>query len=54
LAVLSVFLSNQINRITSENYVYVHSFRENNMGKREMEKSGRSECCYSKMTQKTL
>jgi hypothetical protein len=37
-----VFLSNQINRVTSENYVCVHSFGENNMRKRKMEKSGSS------------
>jgi hypothetical protein len=31
-----------MNKIISENYVYVHSFGENNTGKRKMEKSGRS------------
>jgi hypothetical protein len=36
-----VFLSNQVNKVTPENYIYVHSFGENNMGKRKMEKSGR-------------
>jgi hypothetical protein len=31
-----------MNKITSENYVYIDNFGENNMGKRKMKKSGRS------------